>query len=193
MKIITDKAVYVQKNDMAYLNQTDLPIPAAIYMKVFGRGITIIDNDNRYEFVKFTAPEEIEYFRSLDWLIDYNALKDLTEEELIAFGTEVGKEKKQRIDEFNAKPEKERKAQYGKALASLDLFDYKMYSIRDLIMFKKGELEFALPKGIKKTAIIVAEEQAEEVTSELSSSEPKKSKSGIKQFIKTILGNGKKQ
>ena len=34
MKIITDSAVYVQKNDIAYLNQTDLAIPASIFMKV---------------------------------------------------------------------------------------------------------------------------------------------------------------
>ena len=35
MKIITDNAVYVQKNDIAYLNQTDLAIPASIFMKIF--------------------------------------------------------------------------------------------------------------------------------------------------------------
>ena len=53
MKIITDSAVYVQKNDIAYLNQTDLAIPASIFMKVFGSGIVIIDDSNRYEFVEF--------------------------------------------------------------------------------------------------------------------------------------------
>jgi len=53
MKIITSEAVYVQKNDIGFLNQTDLPIPASIFMKVFGNGVTIIDNSNRFEFVKF--------------------------------------------------------------------------------------------------------------------------------------------
>ena len=53
VKIITENAVYVQKNDIAYLNQTDLPIPASIFMKVFGNGIVIIDDSNRFEFEKF--------------------------------------------------------------------------------------------------------------------------------------------
>ena len=42
MKIITDNAVYVQKNDIAYLNSADFAIPISVFMKVFGKGITII-------------------------------------------------------------------------------------------------------------------------------------------------------
>ena len=64
MKIITEKEVYVQKNDIAYLNQTDLPILASVFTKLLDKGIIIIDNSNRYEFVKFDKPEEIEYFKN---------------------------------------------------------------------------------------------------------------------------------
>ena len=53
MKIITNDSAYVQKNDIAYLNSSDLPIPASIFMKVFGNGVTIINDSNRYDFVKF--------------------------------------------------------------------------------------------------------------------------------------------
>ena len=48
MKIFRNDAVYVQKNDIAYLKNTDLSIPASIFMKVFGSGIVIIDDSNRY-------------------------------------------------------------------------------------------------------------------------------------------------
>ena len=51
MKIITDDAVYVQMNDMMHLNQSDLQFPASVFMKVFGRGMVIIDNSNRFDFV----------------------------------------------------------------------------------------------------------------------------------------------
>ena len=51
MKIIKDNAVYVQKNDIGFLNQTDLEIPMSIYLKVFGNGIVLINNKNKYEFV----------------------------------------------------------------------------------------------------------------------------------------------
>ena len=63
MKIITSEAVYVQKNDIGFLNQTDLSIPASIFLKVFGNGITIIDNSNRFEFVKFEEESEIDFFK----------------------------------------------------------------------------------------------------------------------------------
>ena len=59
MKIITDNAAYVQKNDIAYMNQTDLVIPASIFMKAFGNVTVIVDDSNRYEFVTFEVPEEI--------------------------------------------------------------------------------------------------------------------------------------
>ena len=62
MKIITNDAVYVQKNDMGFLNQTDLLIPVSVFLKVFGNGITIIDDSNRFEFIKFEDKEEIEFF-----------------------------------------------------------------------------------------------------------------------------------
>ena len=80
MKIITNDSAYVQKNDIAYLNSSDLPIPASIFMKVFGNGVTIINDSNRYDFVKFDEESEIEYFKGLDWMINYNEVKDLSEE-----------------------------------------------------------------------------------------------------------------
>ncbi len=83
MKIITNDSAYVQKNDISYLNLSDLPIPASIFMKVFGNGVTIINDSNRYDFVKFDEESEIEYFKDLDWMIDYNEVKDLSEDEII--------------------------------------------------------------------------------------------------------------
>ena len=93
MKILKDNKIYVQKNDMAYLNSSELDIPASIYMKVYGKGITIIDNSNRYEFIEFTDPKEIEFFQGLDWIVDYDEVKDLTEEELTKIRNEVSKYK----------------------------------------------------------------------------------------------------
>lgn len=113
MKIITDNAVYVQKNDIAYLNQTDLAIPASIFMKVFGSGIVIIDDSNRYEFVEFDAPEEIEFFKGIDWMIDYNEVKDLSEEETITLGQSIAEEKNSIAQRFNSLTLEERKYEYG--------------------------------------------------------------------------------
>lgn len=94
MKIITDRAVYVQKNDIAFLNQTDLDIPASIYLKAFGNSpTTIIDDSNRFDFLKFDDEREIEYFRNLEWIIDYNEVKDLDEEQLMEIGQSIAQTK----------------------------------------------------------------------------------------------------
>ena len=75
MKIITDNAAYVQMNDIAFLNHCDLPIPASVFMKSFGFGIFVVDDSNRYDFKEFNKPEDIEFFKNIDWMIDYNEVK----------------------------------------------------------------------------------------------------------------------
>lgn len=147
MKIITDNAVYVQKNDIAYLNQTDLAIPASIFMKVFGNGIVIIDDSNRYEFVKFEAPEEIEFFNDINWMIDYNEVKDLSEEETIALGQSIAEEKNNIAQRFNSMTPEERKENMN-MVSQCELLDFKMYSLRDVLWFKQGHIKMELPEGV---------------------------------------------
>ena len=54
--------VYVQMQDIMYLNQSDMPIPASIYTKVV-TGVTIVDNSNRFDFVSFDEEHEVKFFR----------------------------------------------------------------------------------------------------------------------------------
>ena len=132
MKIITNDSAYVQKNDLAYLNSSDLPIPASIFMKVFGNGVTIINDSNRYDFVKFDEESEIEYFKDLDWMIDYNQVKDLSEDEMIKLAESIGEERKQHTN----------------MVTKCDLLEFKFYSLRDILWFKQGHIPMELPEGI---------------------------------------------
>ncbi len=147
MKIITDNVAYVQKNDIAYLNQTDLAIPASIFMKVFGNGIVIIDDSNRYEFVEFEAPEEIEFFKSIDWMIDYNEVKDLSEDETIALGQSIAEEKNSIAQRFNSMTPEERKNNMS-MVSQCELLDFKMHSLGDVLWFKQGHIKMELPEGV---------------------------------------------
>lgn len=151
MKIITSHAAYVQKNDIAYLNQTNLAIPASIFMKVFGRGVFIVDDTNRYEFVEFNLPEEIEFFNGINWMIDYNEVKDLSEEEIISLGQSIVQEKNIIAQRFNSMSLNERKKN-KELVFQCELLDFKMYSLRDILWFKQGHIKMKLPKekGIKK-------------------------------------------
>ncbi len=147
MKIITDNAIYVQKNDMVYLNQLDLAIPTSIFMKVFGSGVVIIDDSNRYEFVKFDAPEEIEFIKGIDWMIDFNKVKDLSEEEMITLGRSIAEERNRVAHKLNSMTQEEIKENMN-MVSQYKLLDFKMYSLRDVLWFKQGKIKIELPEGV---------------------------------------------
>ena len=147
MKIITNDSAYVQKNDISYLNSSDLPIPASIFMKVFGNGVTIINDSNRYDFVKFDEESEIEYFKDLDWMIDYNQVKDLSEDEMIKLAESIGEERDGIANSFNSMSEEERK-KHTDMVTKCDLLEFKFYSLRDVLWFKQGYISMELPEGI---------------------------------------------
>lgn len=174
MKIFKDGKVYVQKNDMVYVNHSDLAIPASIFMKLFGNGVVIIDDSNRYEFVEFSEPSEVEFFKGIDWIVDFADVKDLTEEEIIALGQTVAEERNNLAKEFNALPDEERRARYESTVQQTEQYDFKMGTLREIIMYKRRELSFQLPEGVDCLMTV----------------QPEK---GVKAFVKRLFGNVKKQ
>ena len=147
MKIITNDSVYIQKNDIAYLNMSNLPIPSSIFMKVFGNGVTIINDSNRYDFIKFNQQSEIEYFKGLDWMINYNEVKDLSEHEIVKLAKSIVKDQEQIANTFNSMTEEERK-NHTDMITKCDLLEFKFYSLRDILWFKQGHISMKLPEGV---------------------------------------------
>jgi len=147
MKIITSEAVYVQKNDIGFLNQTDLPIPASIFMKVFGNGVTIIDNSNRFEFVKFEEKSEIEFFKNQDWIVDYDLVKDLDESQIIELGQAVAQQMNNIATQYNSMTNDERRDDEHMVF-EYERLEFKMYSLREALWVKQGHLKFDLPDGM---------------------------------------------
>lgn len=189
MKIITENAVYVQLNDMGFLNQTDLPIPATIYLKTFGQGPTTIDDRNRFDFIKFEEPSEIEYFRSLDWMIDYNEVKDLDESALMELGQSISATRNAIADQFNAMTAKEQ-SENQQMVEECEMLDFKIYSLRDIIWYKQGRLPITMPEEVVHTP--VSEEVVEEAAS-VPQIEETSPETGIKRFFKRFKRNSKKQ
>lgn len=144
MKIITSEAVYVQKNDIAFLNQTDLAIPASIFLKVFGNGVTIINDKNRFEFVKFEEESEIQFFKELDWIVDYDLVKDLDESQIIELGKTIAKQKNEIAKKYNAMSITKRQENQS-MFYECERLEFKMYSLRDILWFKQGQIHFDLP------------------------------------------------
>ena len=149
MKIITDDAAYVQKNDIAYLNQTDLDIPASIYLKACETGTFIVDDSNRYEFIRFNKSDEIQFFKNQDWILDYNQVKDMTEDELIEYGEKIITQYNELAEAFNALNEQER-IQNTELDMRCDLLGFQIFSLHDFIFYRKGLLEMQLPSELPK-------------------------------------------
>ena len=201
MKIITEDAVYVQKNDFAFLNQSDLTIPASIYLQALDRGIITIGNDNRYDFFKFTEPHEIEFFKEIDWIIDYYDIKDLSIKDIFDLANKISDERRDIAFKYNSMTAAEKENNIH-LFNRAEFLNYQLYSLRDFVWFKQGKLKFKLPEGIslpneffddsitdntdssitkKAEDIIQGETTLEEV-----STEPENN-GLIKKFLKTIF------
>lgn len=147
MKIITHNAAYIQNNDILYLSHSDYPIPASIFLKIFGNGRIVINNSNKYDFFKFDDEDEIDFFKNVDWLIDYDEIKDLDEEKALSLGQRISQEKNEIVQTFDSLSEEEKKANMD-MITECDLLDFKMYSLRDFLSFKQGDISMPLPEGI---------------------------------------------
>ena len=87
MKIINEKAAYVQKKDIALLrkvwNYDDTVLPFSIFVRFISNKSTIGNNEkNKLDFIMFKNEDEIEFFRSLAWIFDYDKLNELNGEEI---------------------------------------------------------------------------------------------------------------
>lgn len=148
MKIITDNAVYVQNDDLIHLTQNLSSIPASVFLKIFGNDVVIVDNSNRFDFVKFETPEHIEFFKNIEWIIDFYEIKDLTESEIIESVQNLIKERNEIITQLNSMTPSQRKKHMNLA-AQLNLLDFKTYSLRNFLWFKQGHLEMQFPKEVE--------------------------------------------
>lgn len=89
------EVVYVQRQDMVHLFESNIAFPASIYNKVFDKPVGIIDETNRFEFIKFEKESEVEFFKKIKSIIDLDDYKDLTEEQFM-------KKMEKMVDEANS-------------------------------------------------------------------------------------------
>ena len=145
MKVITDNEALVQLNDLLFLQSSDLAIPSSIILKVFRSGITVIDDTNRYDFVRFTEAEDIEYFRQLDWMIDYGKVKNMSEEELENL-LSIMLDKMDFLDKAEQSIPVNQSQKRHELLQAFSLLVFKFCSLRDILWYKQGHISLNLPE-----------------------------------------------
>ena len=147
MKIIRDGSVFIQKGDMAVLSASDMPIPASIFMKFFDQDVVINDGKNRYEFVEFNDESEIDFFKGLDWLIDYDEVKNLSGDDIQQLMYTTNTQRNVIAEKFNSMTPEEKENNQG-MVNKCNLLLYKIDSLRDFYWFKQGYIKMQLPDGI---------------------------------------------
>ena len=95
MKIVTDNAVYIQNKDIIYLSRINVPVPSSLFKQIYNDDIVIIDDLNGNGFVKLDKDSEIQFFKSLDWIVDYQKVKDLNIDDFKKLKQKIINEKNQ--------------------------------------------------------------------------------------------------
>lgn len=170
MKIIRDDKLYIQKSDVAYLDMSDVAIPSFVYHKLYGNGSKIVGEFNELEFEEYSDKAVADFFKSLSWILDYDEVKDLTDEEIDSLGEELIDQRNSIASMYNGMSQEEREKNQSLP-TQCELLEYKVRMLREFYLYKNGKSKMQLPKEIVP--------------------EVKKSK-GIKQLVKSIYNKFKK-
>ena len=147
MKIITDNAVYIQNKDIIYLSRINVPVPSSLFKQIYNDDIVIIDDLNGNGFVKLDKDSEIQFFKSLDWIVDYQKVKDLNIDDFKKLKQKIINEKNQIANQYNSMSDKERKENIN-IVNRFDLLEYKLQSLKEILNYKLGQLDIKMPKEV---------------------------------------------
>jgi len=138
--------VYVQKNDIAYHNNIEEKIPASIYLKMYSHTeITIIADDNRMDFVSFDEPNEIEFFKKADYILDWNEYQKLSEEQLKEKYQEMLEQKNEKAETFIAMSNED-KEQNQHIIQECENLDYMMKYVQEFYWIKTEQKTMPFPQ-----------------------------------------------
>ena len=149
MKIITNNSAYIQIKDLEKLFNSSLKIPKSIEYSVYLSSNNTTNSLDKNDFISFNNPSDIEYFNNINWMIDYNKLKDYSLIKLIKLAKKIEREQEKVskvIDEFAII----KNYIDPKYFEQYELLDYQLYSLFDIIKYKLKPLQKKLPKEIQK-------------------------------------------
>ena len=141
--------VYVQMQDLMFIvhDLDDIAIPASIHIKICPKGVTMVDDSNRFDFVKFDKEPEVAFFKTLNFIIDYNDYKDLTDEQFQERFKSVVGEYNSLAKKWNKMPETEREKNIN-LLVSIQKLEHTIKFIHELYDLKHGNSSMTLPDFI---------------------------------------------
>lgn len=152
MKIITKDCAYVQYRDIAELINalmvTQTQCPQSVLETCYGSAF-ICDEDNQFDFMGFYNDDAIEFIKKINYIVDYNEVKDLGEEKLSEYENSLVTDRNKMIQTYN-KMSKQKQDEYNESIQiRTRLVDHKIQSVEQFKSFKAGKLRMDLPEGIE--------------------------------------------
>ena len=148
MKIVTKNAVYIEKEDIYFMIQYLDIIPFSIIQASKNNNCKSTNN-----FIKITEPDTVEFLIKQSWLPNYNALKDLSLDQITYIGYEyVSKETiilNAILNELEASNNKNELHNYISRRRKLD---YYMISLKSIINVITGIEKLSLPEELEVTS-----------------------------------------
>lgn len=141
------EVVYVQMHDIMELNQRDLLVPASIYTKVYKDSVIIVDNSNRFEFVRFDEAYEVEFFKKLEFILDYDKYKDMNEDELQGEWDKLAIKVDEIAEKWNSMSKEER-ADNENLLEEYDNLKHMLYFLSVIYSIKNNKLTMPFPEFV---------------------------------------------
>lgn len=142
MKIFNEekskRVVYVQRNDLAMLDSSSLTIPGSCLIT------GLVDDSNRFNFVRFEDPRVVEFFERIDWIVDYKSLKGKSDEDFANAYNEVVTEMNDIVVSYEGMTELERRCQ-ADLLERYELLDHKRNSICSIYDALTGKIKMPFP------------------------------------------------
>jgi|GEM_PF-2253702 len=181
MKLFRNNKIYVQMNDVMFAMNHSNAIPAVIVNQIF-KDVVIVTNENRMDFVSFDDKVAIDYFRKLDFIVNYDDYKDLSIEELDAKAEIILKKIKDIVDKYNNLSSKKIK-ENQELINEYEKLEYVINYLGEIRGIKLGTNHMDIPGEILDN-IPVEITDAESTTK---TNEPKKK--SIKTFIKEKIFN----
>ena len=81
MKVFKDGKLYVNKKDLLILRKSQYQIPDSVLDDMENSKV-LLSFDDRDTYVEFSDEKDIDFFRKVDWIVDYNSARDLNMEVL---------------------------------------------------------------------------------------------------------------
>lgn len=152
MKVFVNNKVYVSNHDIKFLLSEHYAMPLSVLLEIDDRFVedySKIQEQKMHDFMEFKCEAAEEYFKGLDFVIDYNEFKDKTIEEL---------KFEQKIYEIHRKyTESTYPTLNGNNTKNTDIelakYGHIVYSIGEIINYREGTLKLDIPRKYSKDDI----------------------------------------